>query len=311
VKVKPNVNPSFSGLPATACQGGPAITLTPTTAGGVFYGQTFTGNSFQPTSTGMVKIKYVVNDQYCPDSSTQTITIQPKPTLNLGKDTTLCNGSSTDLTITIPGTVLWNDGTSANVKTVSAAGVYGAVVNNNGCIASDSINIKINTTPTVSLPMDTILCQGSIVKLSAPYMPNTSILWSTGSTDTVIYVSTAGNYTVTVTNACGSASDDVTVNLMMGDCDLFIPTAFTPNGDGRNETFKIFGRGAVPTLFNIYNRWGEKVFDSQIDGSYEWDGYYQGDVCPDGLYTYIYRYELKTGTRIRRKTISGTIYLMR
>ncbi|NBU04381.1 MAG: gliding motility-associated C-terminal domain-containing protein, partial [Bacteroidetes bacterium] len=180
-----------------------------------------------------------------------------------------------------------------------------------GCIASDSINIRVNTAPMVTLPMDTILCQGSIVKLVAPYMPNTNILWSTGSTDTVIYVNTAGTYTVTVTNACGSASDDVVVNLIPGDCDLFIPTAFTPNGDGRNETFKIFGRGANPTMFRIYNRWGEKIFDSETDGTYEWDGYFQGVLCQDGLYNYIYRYELKTGDRVRRKTISGNVLLMR
>ena len=311
VKVKANVNPAFTGLPLTACQGGPSITLSPTTAGGTFYGQTFTGNSFQPTSTGMVKIKYVIADQYCPDSSTQTITIQPKPVLNLGKDTTLCDGASLDLTIVIPGTVLWNDGSSSNVRTVSAAGIYGAVVNNAGCIASDSIGIKVNSSPSVTLPMDTILCQGSIVKLIAPYMPNTNILWSTGSTDTVIYVSAAGNYSVTVSNACGSATDDVTVNLMMGDCDLFIPTAFTPNGDGRNEIFRIIGRGANPILFEVYNRWGAKIFDSHQNSTFEWDGYYMGDVCQEGLYTFIYRYELKTGDRVRRKTISGTIMLMR
>jgi hypothetical protein len=64
-------------------------------------------------------------------------------------------------------------------------------------------------------------------------------------------------------------------------------------------------------LFHIYNRWGEKVFDAQSAGTYEWDGYYQGAVCQDGIYSYIYRYELKTGTRVRRKTISGTVMLMR
>jgi len=150
-----------------------------------------------------VTIKYVVQDQYCPDSSSDDITITPKPILNLGKDTTLCDGASTDITITIPGTVLWNDGSTANVKTVSLPGIYGAVVDNNGCKASDSINIKVNVSPTIILPMDTILCQGSMVKLVAPYLPNTNIKWSTGASDTVIYVSSAGTYTCTLTNACG------------------------------------------------------------------------------------------------------------
>ena len=311
VKVKPNVDPAFTGLPATACQGGPAIMLSPKTTGGIFKGETFTGNSFYPTKTGKVTIKYVVQDQNCPDSSSADIIITSKPILNLGKDTTLCDGASTDITVSIPGTVLWNDGSTANIKTVSLPGTYGAVVDNAGCKASDSINIKVNVSPSISLPMDTVLCNGSMVKLVAPLLPNTTIKWSTGSSDTVIYVSSAGTYSCTLTNACGSATDDVTVNLMMGDCDLFIPTAFTPNGDNRNETFKIFGRGAVPILFLVYNRWGDKVFDSHEKNVYEWDGYYMNDVCQEGIYTFIYRYELKTGDRVRRKTISGTIMLMR
>lgn len=311
VHVKANVDPTFSGLPSSVCEGSAAITLTPNETGGKFYGSVFSGNSFSPFKSGVFKITYVVDDLYCPDSSSQTITVSPKPKLNLGKDTTLCDGASVDLVILIPGTVLWNDGSKLNVRSISAAGKYSANINNNGCIAEDTILIKTNVSPSVSLPDDTTLCQGSLIKLIAPLFPNTTIQWSNGSNDTAIYVSTAGTYSVSLTNACGTATDLIVVSLMSGDCDLFIPTAFTPNGDGRNEIFQFFSKGAKPLLFQIYNRWGEMIFDSRIRNSYEWDGYYQGNICQAGMYSYVFRYELKTGDLIRRKTVFGNIHLIR
>lgn len=311
VRVKANVDPTFSGLPSSVCEGITPITLTPITTGGKFYGSVFSGNSFSPVKSGVFKITYFVDDLYCPDSSSQTITVSPKPKLNLGKDTTLCDGAGIDLVIAIPGNIVWNDGSKLNVRSISSAGVYSANINNNGCIADDTIVIKTNVSPSVSLPDDTTLCQGSLIKLIAPLLPNTTIQWSNGSNDTAIYVSTSGTFSVSLTNACGTATDLIVISLMNGDCDLFIPNAFTPNGDGRNEIFQFFSKGAKPVLFQVYNRWGQMVFDSRIANSYEWDGYYKGDICQAGLYSYVFRYELKTGDRIRRKTVFGNINLIR
>jgi len=152
---------------------------------------------------------------------------------------------------------------------------------------------------------------GALLKLSVPPFSG-SILWSNGSKDTAIYVSSAGLYKVTLTNRCGSATDDVLINVTSGFCDVFLPNAFTPNGDGRNDYFEITGKGLIPTWLVIYNRWGEMIYDSHTTGIHNrWDGRYQGEIVPEGLYTYLFRYENKTGNRIRRNTIKDAVMVLR
>ena len=111
--------------------------------------------------------------------------------------------------------------------------------------------------------------------------------------------------------SCGFATDQIEVTLASGFCDVFIPDAFTPNGDGRNDSFEIIGRDVNAVFLYIYNRWGEKIFDSHDANSFKWSGYYKGEVCPEALYTFIYRYEQKVGDRVRRATVNGGIMLLR
>jgi gliding motility-associated-like protein len=129
--------------------------------------------------------------------------------------------------------------------------------------------------------------------------------------DTVIYVSQAGTYTVTLTNACGTSTDNVAVRVSDGFCDIFPPTAFTPNGDGRNEYFEILGRDIDPVSLQIFNRWGEIIFDSEKNSTFRWDGSANGEPCMQGHYPYLYRYEQKVGDRVRRTTYKGAVWLMR
>jgi len=90
----------------------------------------------------------------------------------------------------------------------------------------------------------------------------------------------------------------------------FIPNAFTPNGDGLNDKFRIFG---VPpeniTRFNmqIFNRWGQMVF-STTDILEAWDGTIKGEFCDDGVYTWVIFYENNKKTRVSNK---GTVMLLR
>lgn len=312
VVVKANVNPTFTGLPAKVCQGSPAISLSPVNPNGKFFGANFGGtNTFLPTGIGNIKIKYVVTDSFCPDSSEQTINISPAPKLNLGRDTTLCDGNSMDITITNPGNITWYDGNTSRTRTFFAASTYWAEVDDNGCKASDTIKIFEEVSPQVTLPADTLLCAGALLKLSVPPFSG-NIIWSNGSKDTAIYVSSAGLYRVTLTNKCGTATDEIYINVTSGFCDVFLPNAFTPNGDGRNDFFEITGKGLIPTWLVIYNRWGEIIYDSHTTGVHNrWDGRYQGEIVQEGLYTYLFRYENKTGNRIRRNTIKEAVMVLR
>ena len=312
VYVKGNNNSTFTGIPSYVCENGAPIVLTPALSGGVFSASTgsFVGTTYYPGKAGMHFIKYLIKDSFCPDSLITPIKINALPKFSLGKDTVVCDGATADLIVTAPGTLLWEDGTSVNPRTITVAGTYWAEVDNGGCKWRDTVFIKEGLTPQVSLPNDTLICKGSLLQLTASW-PGATTTWSNGTVGTTIYVASSGTYTVTVSNACGVASDQIVVSLADGFCDVFIPDAFTPNFDGRNDTFEIIGRGITPTLLHIYNRWGEKVFDNSEANSFKWPGYDLGDLCPEGFYTFIYRYEQKVGDRVRRNTINGNIFLLR
>ena len=96
---------------------------------------------------------------------------------------------------------------------------------------------------------------------------------------------------------------------------LLIPTAFSPNGDGLNDEFKIDGaylHNATLTTqlrfeMNIYNRWGQKVFES-FDYKKGWDGKFNGDIAPAGSYIYKVRAIGLDGKLFVRE---GTVELLR
>lgn len=66
---------------------------------------------------------------------------------------------------------------------------------------------------------------------------------------------------------------------------LYIPNSFTPNNDGMNDSFGIAGEAVKDFNMVIFNRWGQKIFESS-DANFRWDGTYQGEKVPEGVYGY-------------------------
>jgi gliding motility-associated-like protein len=89
--------------------------------------------------------------------------------------------------------------------------------------------------------------------------------------------------------------------------DFYIPNAFSPNGDGKNDLLEVYGSGLKTVGLTIFNRWGEKVFDSDNQWV-SWDGTYKGVMLNPGLYTYNAELEYLNG---RKKHKFGSITLIR
>lgn len=83
---------------------------------------------------------------------------------------------------------------------------------------------------------------------------------------------------------------------------LWIPDAFSPNQDGLNDTYSLIHAGVTDFTFTVYNRWGQRVFDT-VDPSFTWDG----SQAPAGVYAYTLSYKTSQG----RKNLTGTIQLVR
>jgi len=84
---------------------------------------------------------------------------------------------------------------------------------------------------------------------------------------------------------------------------VYVPDAFTPNGDGINDTFGISGEAIRDFTMRIYNRWGELIFES-TNAAQHWDGSYKGKVVPQGVYVYQLSAHAITGQHASKK---GTV----
>lgn len=88
---------------------------------------------------------------------------------------------------------------------------------------------------------------------------------------------------------------------------IYIPNVFTPNGDGRNDEFKVYGNTITAMSMKIFNQWGELVFEGR-DAAKGWDGSYKGKQQPVGVYIYVIRLTLLSGEDTLKK---GDINLVR
>ena len=238
-----------------------------------------------------------------------TLTVHSKPKPDLGKDRTLCNDSSITITPGSFSTYSWQDLTSQRSFTVNSPGKFWVTVTDqNSCSATDTVVISAVPTPTNFLrPIDSICSYGMLTLQPATNFR--SYLWSTGSTQSSITVSSAGNYWLTVGNEFGCYGSD-TITILPKQCmkGFFMPTAFTPNGDGRNDDVKplLFGNVKKYRL-TIYNRWGQIIFSSteQFKG---WDGKVGGTQLRSDVFVWTCTYQFEGESEKMEK---GTITLIR
>jgi gliding motility-associated-like protein len=121
--------------------------------------------------------------------------------------------------------------------------------------------------------------------------------------DNQVYV-----YRITaIANDAGILSSVSNTIIIIKEAILSYPTAFTPNGDGKNDDFKVFGQFTAAVEFKIFNRWGELLFITD-DLDKGWDGTYKGAGMPEG--TYVFRAFL-TDHAGRTSERSGTVVLLR
>jgi gliding motility-associated-like protein len=241
-------------------------------------------------------------------------------------DTVLCAGTYITFTGLYAGLgntgVTWSFGDGDSIKNVNPVyhayggqNVYTVTVTANyrACPSvSATRSVTVVPQPTISLGGDTAICKGSeAILLSDIYNatnPLASWLWSTGEVSKSIYIVAPGVYYATVTiNNCSNTDSVYVAN----DCYVDIPNVFTPNGDGINDFFfprSLLASGLTSFKMNIYNRWGQQIFEStSLDGS-GWDGRLNGVQQPSGVYVYTIDVTFKDGQKENHK---GNVTLMR
>jgi gliding motility-associated-like protein len=230
------------------------------------------------------------------------------PVVRLGADTTLCENSTLLLNAQNDGaSFLWQDHSADQMYIVKRAGVYFVTVTNGGCPTSDTIQILYNTKPEFSLGPDVSICSGQVVILKPSIQSGQSLsyLWQDGSRNTTYDVRVPGLYSVLLVNQCGTSSDSIFA--FKRTCQLYVPNAFTPNGDGLNDLFKArFDGGIANFKMEVYNRWGEKVFETN-DIKRGWNGIFHEKVLP-GAYVWVLRYST---AMLNDQVEKGTVLLIK
>lgn len=298
--------PVFSLGNDTAICDGKVLSLQANNAGASYlWNDGSTGNQFFVRSPGTYWLS--VNDKGCSKTDSIAVSYKQNPVVQLGNDTTLCEGVTKVLRLTNTNAVYqWQDGTSRDNFVVRQAGWYFVSANILGCSVSDSIHINYTPKPVFTLGRDTFVCKGQSILLSPSVNIVAAYAWQDGSNASFYNAADTGKYILTLTNECGTATSSVIIS--QGICQLYIPSAFSPNGDNLNDIFRLKYPFQVKKFkMVVYNKYGQKVFEA-ADMLSGWDGTYKGEQQPLGGYVWLISLTDIDG---RDKTVKGTIMLVK
>lgn len=216
-----------------------------------------------------------------------------------GKEIVLnATGGALSYTWTGPGNFL-GSGASVSISNAStsiAGKYYVQMVSSSQCVHLDSTFVEISNAPTSNAGPDMIIAAGASTQLNgSTNITNAIYEWSPNLfIDNISIPNPTVNppvempykLTITAPGGCGSSTDEVVVKVLGA---IAIPNAFTPNGDGNNDTWRIRGLSAyLKSVVAVYNRYGQLVF---YQNGYDnpWDGRYQNNPLPVGTYYYTIR----------------------
>ncbi len=283
---------------------------------------------------GTYNVTLTVNDFVpCPNSLTQPLTVAPFNMVFDHPDTSVCVHEPMKITSITnaesysgPITYSWSPAAGLNDSTLAEPMFYAADTQSHlyivtattpapfNCLLVDSVRIfaqphvhLLNVTPKQTIHF------GSTVHLNADggyyytWLPATG-LDNSNIKDPVAMPNEPTLYTVYAMNQYGGCRDSATIMVDYVNDQEFIPSAFTPNGDGKNDVFKIVNmRSQILLQFRVYDRWGQLLFNT-TDPSQGWDGKYNGNVMDAGVYLYIINVGQPDGSQ---KTYRGDVTLLR
>jgi gliding motility-associated-like protein len=247
-----------------------------------------------------------VNDSHnCPD--TIDIVIPDTPQLIVSTQSSnipcveVCNGVATAIVSggTPPYSYLWSNAQNTNPITNLCAGNYSCTVSDANFCPMSAFAVVSDSSwfPTIitSSADDTIYASQS-TQLNTTVFPGASYYWTppTGLNNPNISNPIASptvttSYVVNITDQFGCVYlDTVIIYVLDVNCDepdIYVPNAFTPNGDLKNDILYVRGNIIQEIYFTIYDRWGEKVFETR-DMRTGWDGTYKGKLCDPAVYVY-------------------------
>ena len=229
----------------------------------------------------------------CSDVSTSLVTVHPFPfPLDAPNDVIeTCENEVVEINAYCEGCIYdWGGYDEPVYYSENEAGVHIVEITNEfGCTSFFNYTILVTSSPQIVLDSLYQFCQGTDGVLSSGLnATNMNVIWNTNDTTPMIIVAETGEYSVYASNQCGSDEASTIVSFDACSCDIWAPTAFTPDNDGVNDVFvPVISCDAESYQLNIFNRWGEVVFSSSNQAEI-WTGSVQnGDYfMRDGVYAW-------------------------
>ncbi len=291
-----------------------------------------------PTQTATYTV--VADDGQC-EPVTAEITVEVVQTATVEASASannLCPGDEVTVTATATGasaaeTFSWttSDGRSFSgpefTDQPTETTIYFLTYTSGGGCQTESRTVTVEVEPPITLsltadpPVGSMVAQGSPVTLMAdidnPGDLDIEIRWTqggaplegaAGATEITVNPVDTASYLLTVTTPNG-CTYTARASFNVEPAQFVIPNAFTPNGDGVNEFFNIVQEGMVDEIvrFQVFNRWGEVVYDNENPGM-GWDGTFNGDPQPSDVYAYIITVRFLDG---EEQTEQGDVTLLR
>ena len=228
-------------------------------------------------------------------------------------------GSSLSYSWTSPGGIIHN-GAKWNLGPLDMAdnGAFRLVASDSTkCSKTETIQVQVNPNPVIQFAEYDTLCLEQVVVLN-PGSAFVSYAWQDGSIAPLMESIYEGLYWVMVTDTNGCRSSD---SVMLVPCDIlrideleiWLPNAFSPNGDGINDVFGAKYDSEVKITFQmlVFNKWGQQIFSSG-DVSKGWNGKFKGERCPPDLYTWVVTFGAPEPYHFSQKSpIRGHVMLLK
>jgi gliding motility-associated-like protein len=307
VVVNANTTPTFTQL-GPYCVGDTPGTLPTTSTNGV----AGTWDAAISTATaGSITYNFTPTSG-CNTTATMVVIVNSNATPTFTQLGPYCVGDT-------PGTLLTtsNNGVTgtwdAAISTTSPDSTTYTFTPTSGCSAIASMVVVVNSIPFVLASSDVIIELGESTTLNATGT-NGSYSWTPPTwlscvtcIDPISTPEETITYAVTIVDSNGcTASDEVTVTVDYNIV-IFVPNIFSPNGDGNNDVLYVRGVGVQTLNFFIYDRWGEKVFETEtLDTG--WDGTFRGKAMNNSVFVYYLQATFVDGSEVEQK---GDITLIR
>lgn len=248
------------------------------------------------------------------------IEVVPQVTAAVNYSVAICQGQSVKLQAGGSDTYVWSPSTGLSNTLVAnpyaspvQTTTYTVFVSNGGyCGSSATVLVKVNPQPTVDAGPDMTYNLDDPMYLNA--RGTGTLTWIMGDgilchdcPDSQIMPTGSSCYKIQAVTAQGCKAEDEVCITVTSEYAIYIPNIFTPNYDGLNDVFMVYGTGITKLEMFIFDRWGEKLFVSN-DQKKGWDGTVKGIECKDDVYTYLVNFTTIDG---KKHTKTGHVTILK